>query len=183
MTSCSYSTCKYHRFRVQAHTGLLRYPQGRSPGCHWWLSCASAWGRPGRWTASPWSRTASWSPAHQEHWVIWWSWCKIIKILIQTLLSWEPSSILHLTSWTDFFLVTVILPPLSLQSSSLICHCHHNIKMSPVEWDHICQSVLFWRYCSVPGSDGRRHWVATSPRVCLSHGVSTIVNCRPSHGC
>ena len=102
---------------------------------------------------------------------------------IQTLLSWGPSSILHLTSWTDFFLVTVILPPLSLQSSLLICQCHHNIKMSPVEWDHIGQSVLFWKYCSVPGSDGRRHWVATSPSVCLSHGVSTIVNCRPSHGC
>ena len=109
MTSCSYSTCKYHRFRVQAHTGLLRYPQGRSPGCHWWLSCASAWGRPGRWTASPWSRTASWSPAHQEQGVIWWSWCETVR----------------LSRYTDLVVLrTILYSALDLLDWFFPCDCH-----------------------------------------------------------
>ena len=75
-----------------------------------------------------------------------------------------------------FLLVTVIPPPLSLMMLFSMSHqCHEHIRISPVEWDHVCQSVLFWRYFFSPPSQavtGAGTESQLGSNVCLSHGGS-----------
>ena len=111
----------------------------------------------------------TWTSGARGQWMMASSW-------LHTLLSCAPSSIRHLTSWIDFFLVTVMPPPLSLMVLFSMSHQRHeNIRISPVKWDHVCQSVLFWRYFFSPPSQavtGAGTESQLGSNVCLSHGGS-----------